>query len=349
MSPRTAPAIDTQGLVDRDRLRDALRLIREAGPEGLTRKELAARMGVASLRTVDRSIVLLEAQGARIEKPRKGWPSLLYLVLRKGPSWDEHVSTEARLALRLAGLSLAQSGTLLWQDKLETMERLASEHMSTRDRRLFETLKKAISVQGGVEDPIESADILEPLLRSLDGPKVIEVEYQAAAANRPSTLTVVPYALTHDLFSGGSFLLVWDPARQLPLHLRLSRIEQVKVTGRNGACPEALMSQAARYQIGGWTSAEPPFEVQARIRGSHWIQAFREAPPALPDFRSDPSGDGASALVRFKASHRHGATRWLMQFGAAAEVLAPEFLREELRGQFKAAAAQYEPAGLEKQ
>ena len=346
MSPRKAPAIDTKGLVDSDRLRDALRLIREAGPDGITRKELAHRMGVASLRTVDRSILLLEAQGARIDKPRKGWPSLLYLVLRKGPSWDEHVSTEARLALRLAGLSLAQSGTLLWQDKLDAMEDLASEHMSSRDRKLFENLKKAIHVQGGVEDPIESADILEPLLRSLDGPKVIEVVYQAAAASHPGSLTVVPYALTHDLFSGGSFLLVWDPARSLPLHLRLSRIEQVKVTGRTGSCPEAVMLRAARYQIGGWTSAEPPFESTARIRGAHWIQAFREAPPALPDFQADPEPDGNSALVRFKASHPHGATRWLMQFGAAAEVLGPDSLRAELRTQFLAAAAQYEPAGM---
>jgi predicted DNA-binding transcriptional regulator YafY len=341
MSPRKAPAIETQGLVDRDRLREALRLIREAGPQGISRKELAARMGAVSLRTVDRSVLLLEAQGARIAKPRKGWPAVLALVLEKGPSWDEHVSTEARLALRLAGLSLAQSGTLLWQDKLETMERLASEHMSTRDRQLFDNLKKAIHVQGGVEDPIEAADILEPLLRALDGPKVVEVQYLAAAAKQASTFTVVPYALTHDLFSGGSFLLVWDPARQLPLHLRLSRIEQVKLIGRAGSCPEALMLQAARYQIGGWTSAEPPFEITARIRGAHWIQAFREAPPALPDFQADPAADGTFTLVRFKASHPHGANRWLMQFGAAAEVLGPESLRRELGEQFRLAAAQY--------
>ena len=37
------------------------------------------------------------------------------------------------------------------------------------------------------------------------------------------------------------------------------------------------MLQAARYQIGGWTSTEAPFEVQARIRATHWTQAFKEA------------------------------------------------------------------------
>jgi predicted DNA-binding transcriptional regulator YafY len=299
-------------------------------------------MGEVSLRTVDRAILLLEAQGARLERLRKGWPSRLFFVLKKGPSWDEHVSTEARLALRIAGLSLAQSGTLLWQDKLDTLERLASERMSNRDRKLFESLKKAIHVQGGVADPIESPDILEPLLSALEGPKEIEVEYQAAAASQPGLLTVVPFALTHDLFSGGAFLLVWDPRRRIPLHLRLSRIGQVKVTGRIGVCPEAPMLQAARYQIGGWTSAEPPFEVMARIQGAHWVLAFREASPALPDFQADPAKDGKSVLVRFKANHEYGATRWLMQFGAAAEVLAPASLRSVLRDQFRQAAAQYE-------
>ena len=341
MKARNAPAIESQGLVDPDRLRGALLTMRESGPEGITREALRLGMGDVSLRTVDRTLALLEAQGAHIERIRKGWPSTMHFLLKKGPTWDEHVSSEARLALRLASLTLAQSGTMLWQDKLETLERLASERMSNRDRRLFELLQKAIHVQGGVEDPIESPDILEPLLRALEGQKEVEMDYQAATARGAALITVVPYALTHDLFSGGAFLLVWDATRRLPLHLRMSRIGKVRVIPRLGSLPKDLMAQAARYQIGGWTSAERPFEVQARIRGAHWIQAFKEAPPALPDFQSDAAKDGKSVLVRFKANHDYGATRWLMQFGASAEVLAPDRLRTELRTQFEAAAAQY--------
>jgi len=193
-----------------------------------------------------------------------------------------------------------------------------------------------------VEDPVEAPDILEPILRALEGQKEVEVEYQAVAAKAPGLLRVLPYALTHDLFSGGAFLLVWDPQRRLPLHLRLSRIGSLKLLGRAAAAPEALMAQAARYQIGGWTSAEPPFEVAARIRGAHWIQAFREAPPALPDFLADPSADGQSVQVRFKANHEYGAARWLLQFGPAAEVLAPVELRVKMHAQLREAAAQYE-------
>ncbi|BDU72758.1 helix-turn-helix transcriptional regulator [Mesoterricola silvestris] len=342
MSPARPGAIQTQGLVGSDRLREALLLLREAGAEGISREKLRLRMGGLNLRTVDRAIGVLEAQGAQFDRHRRGSPAVIHFVLRKGPTWDEHVSSEARMALRVAGLSLAQCGTLLWQDQLEALEAFASERMSTRDRRLFENLKKAIHVQGGADDPIEAPDILEPLLRALEGRKETEVVYQAAGAPAATLHHVVPYALTHDLFSGGTFLLVWDPAKGLPKHLRQNRIVSVKVLSRTGSFPEELMARTARYQIGGWTSAGAPFRVEALVRGAHWIQAFREAPPALPDFETFPGGDGESVRVAFRATHPNGAARWLMQFGAAAEILEPAFLREEVLAQFRKAVAAYE-------
>ncbi len=344
MTARSAPAIQTEGLVDKDRLRQALVLMREAMPRGITRLELAERLGNdgVSLRSIDRIVRLLEAQGAKIDRDRSGQSSVVRFALKKGPTWDEHVSPEARLALRLANLSLAQSGTLLWQDKLEAMERLASEHMSNRDRRLFEILQRAVQVQGGVEDPIESPDLLEPILRALEGGKEIEVDYAAAGAGESRKRRYVPFALTHDLFSGAAFLAVWDPKAQMPKHLRLSRIESIRVTTKPGVItkPE-IMAQAARYQIGGWICGEPPFEVTVRIKGTHWMQAFKEAPPALPDFQADPAKDGKTILVRFKANHPNGASRWILQFGDCSEVIGPMWLREEIHAQLRRAVERY--------
>jgi predicted DNA-binding transcriptional regulator YafY len=336
--------IKTEGLVDPLRQNEAVRLLREAGADGITREQLRTELGDVSLRTVDRAVALLEAQGARIDRVRQGWPSVMRFVLKKGPSWDEHVSPVARLALRLASMSLAQCGSLLWQDKLETIESLVTDRMSAKDRKLFRQLSQAVRVQGGVDDPIETDNVLEPTLQALDGPREMEVEYQAAVARQPTTFKVIPYALSHDLFSGGAFLLVWEPGRRIPLHLRLSRISRVKV-GRPTSIPDPdLMERASRHQIGGWMSADEPFQVEARIVGAHWIQAFKEAPPALPDFEADAAKDGKGVLVRFKANHPFGATRWLMQFGAAAEVLTPASLRAEIRNQFLSAAALYDPA-----
>lgn len=339
MTARLLSAPESQGLVDPSRLREVVLQLREAGSPGLSRERLARKLGV-SLRTVDRALHLLEEQGARLERVRAGRPALLHIVLRKGPTWDEHVSSQARLALRVAGLSLAQSGTLLWQDQMEALEQLASDHMSNRDRRLFEGLKRAVRVQGGVEDPIEDPAILGPILEGLEGRRELEIAYLPAGAQEPGMLKVVPFTLNHDLFSGGAFLLVWQPEQRRPLHLRFNRIQSVKATARTGTLPEDLMDRAARFQIGGWTSGEPPFEVELLVRDAHWAQAFKEVPPALPDFTCDPV-PGGGARIRFKAAHDNGAIRWILQLGAAAEVIGPERIRKAVASQLREALAHY--------
>ncbi len=121
-----------------------------------------------------------------------------------------------------------------------------------------------------------------------------------------------------------------------------NRIENVQVLARPGIIPHPeIMAQAARYQIGGWICDAPPFEIQVRITGTHWLQAFKEAPPALPDFAARPAEDGQSAVVTFKANHPNGAIRWVLQFGACAQVLEPESLRARVREDLRRALEAY--------
>jgi len=200
-----------------------------------------------------------------------------------------------------------------------------------------------VRVQGGqAEDPIEDPDLLEPLLRGFEEGKELEIDYRAVGAAQAKTRTVVPYALTHDLFSGGCFLLVWDLDSRKGIQMRFNRINGIKVGSKQGRIPDpALLEQMARFQIGGWASPDAPFEVSVRIQGAHWLQAFKEAPPVLPEFCASVAPDGQSALVRFKANHANGARRWLLQFGALAEVLGPEWLRVQVRTELETALAQY--------
>jgi len=337
-----AAQIRTDGLVDAQRLRQALGLLREAGPAGITKLQLARKMGGVSLRTVDRAIKLLEEQGARLGKSRASRPAVIHFSLEKGPGWDEHLSSETRLALRLASLSLSHNGTQHWEGKLQALESLTSPRMSSKDRSVFGQLQKALRVQGGAADSVETPEVLEPILRSLEGPRELELEYHSAATKKGSALTVVPFALTHDLFSGGAFLLAWDPKHKLPLHLRLGCIQKAKALTRSGLIPDPLlMARATAFQIGGWTSTEEAFTVRARLEGAHWVQSLKEAPPALPDFACQVARNGESAELTFRANHGAGASRWLLQFGEAVEVLEPAWLRKEIAGRLSAAAAKY--------
>lgn len=344
LAPRTGKLVNT------DTLREAVRLLREAGDGGITRTQLAEGLG-GCLRTVDRALRLLKDQGARLEALGAGpdGGGHRHLVLRRGPTWDESLTPQARTALRIALMALEQVGTEVWADHLDALERLADPHLSSRDRAIFATLSARVRVHGTVDDPARlPEDVLAPVLLALGhpgGPRQLELTY--TPLGKPAWTRVVhPYVLTHDAFSGGAFLLVSDPDRPAPHHLRLSRIEAAKALSRPARFPdEAAMERAARYQIGGWVADRDPFPVTVDVCGASWCQALREAPPALPDVLVTRRREGGHDGVRvtFQATEPHAPARWILQFGPDAVVVGPEAVRTLVAKRLQEGAARYLP------
>ena len=327
--------IETGGLVDEAQLRLANDLFREAGEKGLTRKRLASLLEV-SLRTADRTReVLRDLNGAKFELRSNGQRREKTFCMTKSPKWDLHISKEARLALRVAAQALSHGGGHLFADQLTSLERLADQSMTATDRDLFHNLKKNVRVIGGVaDDPTDDqAKILESVLMAFSSaiPQVLDLEYQRPRQTKTWTLQMAPYCLTQDMFGGGTYLLGWDVLKRRVVQLRTSRILAAKATGRPAIFPNPeLLKHAARFQMGGWISTDESFEVRIRIKSSNWMQALDEAQPDFPDFNIRPEPGGQSALVTFQANHLAGPTRWVLQMGEWAEVIAPEALKEEV-------------------
>jgi predicted DNA-binding transcriptional regulator YafY len=293
-------------------------------------------------KTVERSLKALREGGAEIEGTREG--STKRFKLKKAPGWDTRVSGEGKLALRLANLILAQSGTLLWAEKMALIERAVEDHMSTRDKQLFRQLEERVQVSGGAADSVEqpSIQVLEPILKAMADGRKLEVTYQAAGRSEPQTTVVVPYALTHDLFSGGAYLLTWVPEEGHMRQLRLNRLVKAKVlTGPGVLADPERFKRAMTYQIGGWVSDQEPFDVEVLVKGRSWIRALLDTPPALPACTLHPEPGGKALRVRFKANRGEGVLRWVAQFGPNAELLAPQGLREEMARSLSAALAAY--------
>jgi predicted DNA-binding transcriptional regulator YafY len=336
---------DSGHLVKPERLQVVLEAIRDAGDRGATKAGLARRLGGVAMRTVDRAVQLLEEQGARFGKGRKGRPALIHFTLEKAPDWDSRITPHARMALEVALMALEGTATELWFDHLEGLRTLADSHLSTRDRDLFRALQAHVCVRGGADDQ-QALDtkMLTQVLLALghpDGPRELELTYKAASTGRTSARTVVPFTLTHDVFSGGAFLLAWDPAKQEPRHFRLARIEEAKALSKRGLIPDkGPMEQARDLQIGGWFSPGAPFRVSIRVGGTNWPQALQDAPPALPGVTVRKE-KGGTVLLSFQATELSGPTRFVLQFGADAEVIEPKALREHLVKTLKTMAANY--------
>ena len=340
--PSTRP---TGGLVRLEHLQAVLDAIRDAGERGISKEGLAHRLGGMTHRTVDRAIAELESQGARFGKGRSGSPAVIQFTLEKAPNWDTKITPHARMALEVALMALEGTATELWYDQLEGLRALADSHLSTRDRELFRALQAHVSLRGGADDQ-QALDtkMLTQVLLALghpEGPRELELTYKAASTGRTSARIVVPFTLTHDVFSGGAFLLAWDPAKQEPRHFRLARIQEAKALPKRGLIPDKpLLERARDLQIGGWFSLTEPFQVQVRVQGTNWPQALLDAPPALPrvEVRKEKGG---TVLLRFWATDVHGPSRYILQLGDAAEVLEPKGLRTHLLALLKTMAGRY--------
>ncbi len=326
--------IETKCLVSEETLRSAAEAYLNAGDRGLTRKSMATKLGM-SMRTEKRARDLLAEQGARFESRRDGQHREVRFVMKKGPKWDSQISSEANLALKLAGEAISHGGGHLFKEQLAVFEKLAEQAMTSRDRSIFRNLKEKVRVIGGFDDDptTEQAEVLKDILMafSTDVPQELEIEYLRPMQSRTLKIQMAPHCLTQDVFSGGCYLLGWDVGKRTPTQLRTTRILAVRQTGRPAVIPDKdLLERVAHFQMGGWISTEPDFEVKVRITGASWIQSMQESQPDFPGF-SIHLETRDSALISFRANHLIGPQRWVLQMGAAAEVLEPEALRLEVR------------------
>jgi len=165
----------SRGLVRVERLEAALDRLRAAGAVGLSRVQLQATLGV-SMRSLERVLVLLRAQGAVIRVVRGGPGRAGRVVLEQGPRWEHPGGEGVVRALRLGMALLKQSPGLegLVSD-LEPLDRWLTLRL---DREAAGRLDRLTEGLGGIPAPRSgSHGGILPVLQSLsDQPRRILVE-----------------------------------------------------------------------------------------------------------------------------------------------------------------------------
>ena len=336
--------VETGKLVDSERLKLAVRAFREAGEQGLTRAQMTEAMGHVSLRTADRARENLERAGAKFTESTAPRTREKVFSMTKGPRWDETISRETRLALRVAALAIGHGGNSTLEKQLETLEQITDKSLTDKDRKIFERLRRNVHVTGGVAERVGDNHVasLETVFQAFSAeiPRQLELAYLRPGDTATRRIIFSPYCLTQDLISGGTFVLGEDAEKHKVMQLRISRIKSAKVLQRPVIfLKEPEIRRAAEHQIGGWVSPAQPFDVALRVEGDSWIQAMEEARPDFPCFRLDRKGH--HAFVYFQANAPKGLIRWILQFGESAEVLGPDFLREQVKKQVEAMGRMY--------
>jgi predicted DNA-binding transcriptional regulator YafY len=309
--------------------------------------ELSKKLKI-SKRTLNRELAKLETRGAKIhsgiDADKKGT-----VLMIEGPPDDPTPTKETGLALHIARLALGQAGTEAWVAQLNTIADSLNSLLAPRERRIVEALKKRVVVRGMVDDPLgNQPGVLEAVMEALSGERgVREVifSYRAPTATTAKAHRLVPHSLVYDTWSGGTFLLGWEPEKCRPEQYRLERMEEASCSDDLGIVTDTTaMERFSRYHFGGRVDRGEPMEFKVLILDQVWAQAIREAPPSLPDFVYTIDANGIM-VVGFKATEFRAPGRWVLQFGPHAEALEPSEFRRYIAEQVQNTCGRYNQEG----
>lgn len=139
--------------------------------------------------------------------------------------------------------------------------------------------------------------------------------------------------------AGGLYLIARVPRHGQPITLAVERIQGLEPAQRQFAIPASLaatVDERLRHSFG--IISGEPFSVQVRFSADQ-APYIRER-IWHPSQQVEDQADG-SLILSFHASSPYEIRAWVLQHGAAAQVLSPAWLRDEVQAQLQAALDSY--------
>ncbi len=168
----------------------------------------------------------------------------------------------------------------------------------------------------------------------------VSMRYYTAYRNTKTDRTVEPCHLYNH--EGDWYLIAFDRLRRGVRYFHVGRMERVKVSGdcfasRRDFDLGAFLGQAFQVSMG-----ETREEVAIRFDAN---QAPYIRDRTFHSSQSVTEEKGGGLTLRFTTSGLEGVARWVLQYGAHAEVLAPKSLRDAVAREVKAMGQRYSGRG----
>jgi len=300
---------------------------------GIQAKELANIFG-RTPRTIQRDICDLRKYGFFIDSSTgaaggfrsRGSYFLKPLVL----------SGEEALAIFVASRVLLEQKGFLFRTDLESALAKISQVIREKDKDFFKSLEPRTSVVvKHIKDYYPWGEVFAEINRAILDRVIIEITYDSYNSGTVSARKVNPY---HIMFREGCWYLIAYCHRREEIRIfRVDRIENLRRTDKQFPSPEDFSLQEyfkSSWQMG---KGEPVtvrvyFEspVSRLIRENTWhpTQEIEEL-------------EGGSLIYTVRVEGTFEIRQWILGWGAAAECLAPEGLREEIGRELGKMAEKY--------
>lgn len=297
-----------------------------ATSEGLRATELAHRLEV-DRRTIYRDLDFLCAEGVPVwQKDGRFGINRTHYVANVRLSYHESI------ALVLAGLLLSRTIDERNPHVTAALRKLAA----TLPRPLNTHLKRAAErVQA--RDTGWQVAILETIAEGWGTGHKVKVGYRSPRSGNLHQRTIAPYAL--EPTASGIYLIGHDDWADDMRTFKLDRLESAVLLPETFTVPEdfdleAYLAPGWRIMVGDEISEvvlrfTPAVTPQVRERQWHLSQKL------------EPTDDGG-CLLRVQVAEPVEMQPWIRSWGAQVEVLAPDWLRQQIGAELGQAAAQYE-------
>lgn len=303
-----------------------------AGRVGRTLAQLAGELGVGK-RTVQRDIEVLTSAGFPVTSEARNGTVFWRLM--------EGFHAEAPIALTLTeqmalyfskGLFKTLQGTPMYESLESAIQKIGSQ-LPAQSFKFLRGLDEGISVSSfGLKDFSHSKEVIQTLTHAVFQKFTVRIRYQAAHRANAIEREVDPYKLWY--VNNGLYLVGHDHREEALRTFAVERIQSAQKTNRRFEIPEDFKFEDFKQTAFGMVWGQPK---EVKIKFSPWQAGFIKERTWHPSQQIEMRDDG-SVILTLHVADLGEVKRWLIGFGAEAQVLEPRELRTEIAAQCRALA-----------
>ncbi len=308
------------------------------------RGDLVEELGLGSLhtRSVRRDLEALQAAGFDVVSTETQRGRVWKLGPRHRTMHQITVSATELISLSLGRELLTPlMGTPFWQG-IEAFWHKVKETLPSAVWNHYEKYRRILHVLGTpAKSYTKHHGTLKTLNRAILEHRVVEIQYQSLAEDRPRTRLIRPYALA--LYQSSIYIIAesgdQDAAGTIR-HLKLDRfLKAVALDSWFTPNPQLDIERHLRESIGIFSSSRSQkFKIRLSARAARWVTED----PWHPEQQIKQQADG-SVILTVPAAHDLDVIPRVLALGSEAELLSPASCRQAMRETVIKLLATYDP------
>jgi proteasome accessory factor B len=309
----------------------------DAARTGITIPKLAAARGVHQ-RTIRRDIDALSNAGFPLYDEKVNGTTMWKLRSRPFRGLEEGLSVMELCALYFSRAMLASLAGAPYQDEVERAFAKIERALPASCRKFLDGLPVAIKAKFAGRKKTDDRKVRDVVIRATEAMmnhRRVTMRYDSAASRRTKEYVVEPLRMSYA--DGGTYLTAFVPEYGEMRNFAVERIRALAVTDETFA-PRPLPAEPFANSIGVYSGTPERVELEFDASIADYV-ASREW-HKTQTFEVRPDG---SFVMRLDVCVDVPLRAWILSFGAAVRVVAPERLTAEILDQLEQVRTRYMP------